>query len=149
MALSPFALKTDHYPKYGYELESEFADELTALAVYAQKISSAPPASPEPDVSESQVNLATPAHQQEIADSLTAVIHQLRKHQASHQSWLDHFKVDPNHTCGRCTPDVLAGVGDAVEQEVTVKVYDGLIERIRAAQTALRGIPLPAPPATP
>ncbi len=68
------------------------------------------------------------------------MIHQLRKHQASHQSWLDHFKADPNHSCGRCTPDVLAGVGDAVEQEVSVRVYDGLIERVTAAQTRLRAL---------
>lgn len=74
------------------------------------------------------------------ADNLTAVIHQLRKHQASHQSWLDHFKADPNHTCGRCSPEVLAGVGDAVEQEVSVKVYEGLIERVTAAQAALREV---------
>lgn len=74
----------------------------------------------------------------EVASALTAVIYQLRKHQASHQSWLDHYKADPDHTCGRCTPDVLAGVGDAVEQEVSVKVYDGLIERVTNAQASLR-----------
>lgn len=79
-----------------------------------------------------------------IADELTAVIHQLRKHQASHQSWLDHFRADPNHSCGKCTPDVLAGVGDAVEQEVSVKVYDGLIDRVSKAQQALRDAALPA-----
>jgi hypothetical protein len=81
---------------------------------------------------------ALPKSSQAIADELTAVVHQLRKHQASHQSWLDHFKADPNHTCGRCTPEVLAGVGDAVEQEVSVRVYDGLIERVQAAQTCIR-----------
>ena len=73
-----------------------------------------------------------------VADELTAVISQLRKHRASHQSWLDHFAVDPNHTCGRCTPDVIASVGDAIEQEITVKVYDSLIERVAAAQALLR-----------
>jgi hypothetical protein len=72
------------------------------------------------------------------ADALTAVIYQLRKHQKSHQSWLDHYLVDPNHTCGRCTPEVLAGVGDAVEQEVYVKVYEGLIARVLDAQAKLR-----------
>lgn len=96
------------------------------------------------DALEAAQSSPVPAHSA-IASSLTAVIHQLRKHQASHQSWLDHYVADPDHTCGRCTPEVLAGVGDAVEQEVTVKVYEGLIQRIQAAQNALReSSPVPA-----
>jgi hypothetical protein len=42
-------------------------------------------------------------------------------------------------------PDVLAGVGDAVEQEVTIRVYDGLIERVTNAQRIIRAA-LTSPP---